>query len=453
MATYWSVIVFLIALAYLLFTIMKLKMNPFFSMMSGAVIAGILVRMSPTDIVSSISTGFGGILGSLGIVIGLGALLGSLLNEAGVTKQLANGVLAVAGKKKASLAMNIIGYIISIPVYMGSAYIILNPLCKRLAKDTKKNPIVYITALAVGLTVTHCLVIPTPGPLAVSATLGANVGWFIFYAVIISIPASLIGGWLYGEYLGKKFPYEEPTEVEEFSAENEDNQGALPSTALSVGLILLPIVIIIICTIVPMILPSNASVVAVCGFFTGGSGMMSLGISVLVAMVALRKYISIPYAKVISTTFNQQGEMFLILGSGGAFGGIIQASGIGDNLVSILSAAHISVLVLAFILCLLLRAALGSATVGMLTAATVLGPVAAQMGVSNVLLGLAICAAAIGLTIPTDGGFWLIEKLDNLGVKKTLWSCTGGVTIASVIAFVGVLILGACSGVLPGLSI
>ena len=124
MATYWSVIVFLIALAYLLFTIMKLKMNPFFSMMSGAVIAGILVRMSPTDIVSSISTGFGGILGSLGIVIGLGALLGSLLNEAGVTKQLANGVLAVAGKRKASLAMNIIGYIISIPVYMGSAYIL-----------------------------------------------------------------------------------------------------------------------------------------------------------------------------------------------------------------------------------------------------------------------------------------------------------------------------------------
>lgn len=428
---------------------MKLKMNPFFAMMTGAVLTGILIRMSPVDMVNEISTGFGGILGSLGIVIGLGSLLGALLNEAGATQQLANGVLAIAGKKKASLAMNAIGYIVSIPVYMGSAYIILNPLCRRLAKDTKKNVVVYTTALAIGLTVTHCLVIPTPGPLAVSATLGANVGWFIFYSIIVSIPAALIGGWLYGEYMGKKYPYEEIAE-EETVAEQEQSSRPLPSTGLSFGLILLPIALIIVATVLPMVI-ANETLTAVCGFFTGGSGMMSLAISDVVAMIALRKYIDLPYAKVISKTFNEQGEMFLILGSGGAFGGVIKASGIGDALVNILSSTNISVVVLAFLLCLMLRAALGSATVGMLTAATVLGPVAAQMGVSNVLLGLAICAAAVGLTIPTDGGFWLVEKLDNLGLKKTLWSCTGGTVVASATAFAVVMLLSACSGFLPGI--
>lgn len=449
MSEIWSVIVFIIALFYLLFAIMKLKMNPFFAMMTGAVLTGVLIRMSPVDMVNEITTGFGGILASLGIVIGLGSLLGALLNEAGATQQLANGVLAIAGKKKASLAMNAIGYIVSIPVYMGSAYIILNPLCRRLAKDTKKNVVVYTTALAIGLTVTHCLVIPTPGPLAVSATLGANVGWFIFYSIIVSIPAALIGGWLYGEYMGKKYPYEEIAEEEEVT-EQEQSSRPLPSTGLSFGLILLPIALIIVATVLPMAI-ANETLSAVCGFFTGGSGMMSLAISDVVAMVALRKYIDLPYAKVISKTFNEQGEMFLILGSGGAFGGVIKASGIGDALVSILSSTNISVVVLAFLLCLMLRAALGSATVGMLTAATVLGPVAAQMGVSNVLLGLAICAAAVGLTIPTDGGFWLIEKLDNLGLKKNLWSCTGGTVVASAVAFAMVMLLSACSGFLPGI--
>lgn len=180
--------------------------------------------------------------------------------------------------------------------------------------------------------------------------------------------------------------------------------------------------------------------------------MIALLISDIVALITLRKYIDIPYAKVITKTFNEQGEMFMILGAGGAFGGIIQSSGIGDYLVEVLSAANISVLVLAFILCILLRAALGSATVALLTTATILGPVANQMGVNMVLLGLTICAAAIGLALPTDGGFWLVEKLDNLGIKKTLEGFTGGATVAGLVAFALILLLNAFSGFLPGLA-
>lgn len=448
MSNIYIIGVFLLSIVYLLVTIIKFKMNPFFSMLSASILVGVAVGLPLVDIVNAITSGFGGILGALGMVIGLGALLGAFLNESGAIEQLAQGVLKISGKKHASLAMNIIGYIVSIPVFMGSAYVILNPLCKSISKDTQKNVIVYSTALCVGLTVTHCMVIPTPGPLAVSTALGANVGWFIFYAIIVSIPAALVGGWLYGEFLGKKYPYEETTDdtVQEQSVAKKN----APSSALSFAVILLPIVLILLGTVVPMLVPSK-SVAAVFGFLTAGSGLIALLISVIFAMVVMRKYIDVPYAKIVSKTFNEQGEMFMILGAGGAFGGIIKASNIGDCLVEMLSGMNISVVVLAFILCLFLRAALGSATVAMLTSATVLGPVASQMGVNMVLLGLAICAAAVGMTIPTDGGFWLYEKLDNFGIKKAFQGCTGGVTIASFVAFAIVVLLSTFAGVLPGL--
>ena len=174
MSQTWIIGAFLISMAYMLVTIIK-----FYSLLSGSFILAFLIRMPLTDINGAITGGFAGALGALGIVVALGAILGSLLSMSGATEQLAAGVLRAAGKERSSLAMNIIGFIISIPVYMGSAYIILNPLCKNLSRDTKKNVIVYTTALSIGLLVTHCLVIPTPGPLAVANTLGIDIGWFI----------------------------------------------------------------------------------------------------------------------------------------------------------------------------------------------------------------------------------------------------------------------------------
>ena len=238
MSQTWIIGAFLISMAYMLVTIIKFKMNAFYSLLSGSFILAFLIRMPLTDINGAITGGFAGALGALGIVVALGAILGSLLSMSGATEQLAAGVLRAAGKERSSLAMNIIGFIISIPVYMGSAYIILNPLCKNLSRDTKKNVIVYTTALSIGLLVTHCLVIPTPGPLAVANTLGIDIGWFILYALLVSIAASLTGGWLYGEFMGKKYPYEELIEdLKEDTAEATDPDKKVPSFALSVSLI------------------------------------------------------------------------------------------------------------------------------------------------------------------------------------------------------------------------
>lgn len=452
MSSTFTIIVFLAAIAYLMIAIAKLKIHPFFAMISACVAVGLLMRLQPTQIVSSITGGFGGILGSLGIVFGLGALLGEMLSESGATEVLADSVLKIAGKKHSSLAMNIIGFIISIPVYMGTAYIILDPMNKSLAYKTKKNVIVYATALSIGLLVTHCLVIPTPGPLAVASTLGLNVGWFILYALVVSIPASLLGGWVWGEYLGKKYPYEVPWGFDPEQAEKNENASEenRPSAALALAMIFLPIAIIMLGTILGL---GGAETTAgmIGNALTASSGTLSLLISVLVSMVCLKKYLKTPFSKMIVKVFNEQGNILFILGAGGSFGAIVTATGIGDVLVATLSSMNISVIVLAFVLCILLRAALGSSTVALLTTATILGPVAQEMGANMILLGLAICCGAIGLSLPTDGGFWEVKELDNFDYNKTTMIMTVGTTIASVVGFIVVLLLQIGAGALPGL--
>ena len=171
--------VFFISLAILLFGIIKLKMDSGMTMLIVAIITGFMLRMPSGTIISTIASGFGGMMAALGIVFGLGTILGAILSESGATDQLALAMIKKFGSKNANTALNASGYLVSIPVFMGPAYIILNPICTTLSKHTKKHVIGYTTALVVGLMCTHCLVIPTPGPLAVAGSLSANVGLFI----------------------------------------------------------------------------------------------------------------------------------------------------------------------------------------------------------------------------------------------------------------------------------
>ena len=170
MNTTWIICVFFISLFILLTGIMKFKMNSGMMMLITALITGILLMMPAKDLIATVAGGFGNMMAALGIVVGLGSILGGILSESGATDQLALSMLRKFGSKRANAALNASGYLISIPVFMGPAYIILNPICKTLAKYTKKNVIGYTTALVVGLMCTHCLVIPTPGPLAVAGS-------------------------------------------------------------------------------------------------------------------------------------------------------------------------------------------------------------------------------------------------------------------------------------------
>ncbi|MCI7808718.1 GntP family permease [bacterium] len=453
MSTTWILIVFFLSLFILLFGIIKLKMNSGVMMLITALITGILLRMDATTLIKTTASGFGNMMAALGIVVGLGSILGGILSESGATDQLALSMLKTFGSKHANLALNGTGYLISIPVFMGPAYIILNPICTTLAKHTKRNVIGYTTALVVGLMCTHCLVIPTPGPLAVAGTMGANIGLFILYSLIVSLPASLVGGWLYGNFLDKKFSSAKEDAVSDNEAISEIEKSAKavhPSAGSALFLILLPIILILFATLMPYV-TSAGWVLAICTFLSASNGVGALTISVIAAWLMLRKYIDKTPAKVFSSSLNDVGDVFFILAASGSYGAIISASGIGTVLSGFVSASGIPLFVMAFIMSVLLKAALGSSATALVTTASLMAPMLTA-GTNPIIVGLAICLGGLGICLPTDGAFWEVKEFNGLSMKETFIAHTGGNLIACIVGFVVLCLLALCSGFLPGLA-
>ncbi|WP_422448438.1 GntP family permease [Thermoanaerobacterium sp. DL9XJH110] len=445
-------VIFSIAIIFVLVSIIKFRLNPFLALLLTALLTAFLTGMPIAKIPSVMAEGFGSTLKGIGIVIGLGIILGHILAEAGATEQIANSLLRVVGVKNSPLAINITGFLVSIPVFFDAAFVILISLIKQISKKTETSLITFVTALAVGLIVTHAVVIPTPGPVTVASNMGVNMGIFTLYAIIVSIPASLVGGWLYGLYLGKKYPYVKEEVEQELAYQDE---GAVknmkrPSGALSLFVLLLPIIMILLGTIMSIALPKDSAASAFFSFI--GDKNIALLIGVFVGIFAMKPYLTEPLENIIAKAAASAGMILLITGAGGSLGNIINNSGIGKYIVDTLSNMHISVIFLAFILSQVLRAAQGSTTVALVTTSSILGPIVGQLGVSPVLVGLAICSGGIGLSLPNDSGFWVVNRFSNFDVKKTMQSWTIGGTIAGIVGFIMVLLLSLLSGVLPGLS-
>lgn len=453
MSTTWILFAFFLSLSILLFGIIKLKMNSGVMMLITSLITGILLKMDAQTLIGTTAAGFGNMMASLGIVVGLGSILGGILSESGATDQLALSMLKTFGSKHANLALNGTGYLISIPVFMGPAYIILNPICTTLSKHTRKHVMGYTTALVVGLMCTHCLVIPTPGPLAVAGTVGANIGLFILYSLIVSLPASLAGGWMYGNYLAKKYSDPGTESVSDDDAINEIMKSAKavhPSAGTAIGLILLPIILILFATLVPYVTDASM-ILSVCTFLSASNGVGALLISVLVAWVLLRKYIDKTPAKVFSASLNDVGDIFFILAASGSYGAIISASGIGAVLSDMVSSSGIPLFVMAFIMSVLLKAALGSSATALVTTGTLIAPMMTT-ATNPIVVGLAICLGGLGICLPTDGAFWEVKEFNSLSMKETFLAHTGGNLIACIVGFLVLCVLVACSGFLPGLA-
>lgn len=337
---------------------------------------------------------------------------------------------------------------------MGPAYIILNPICTTLAKHTKKSVIGYTTALVVGLMCTHCLVIPTPGPLAVAGSLGANVGLFILYSIIVSLPASICGGILYGNFLTKKFSKNtEGADVtdDDAIAEIMKTQKAVhPSAAAAIILILLPIVLILFATLLPYVTQAEV-VLNICTFLSASNGVGALLLSVLIAWIALRKYIDKTPSKIFASSLNDVGDVFFILAASGSYGAIISASGIGNVLGSFVSASSIPLFVLAFVMSVLLKAALGSSATALVTTASLVAPLLQTTAANPIIVGLAVCLGGLGICLPTDGAFWEVKEFNGLSMKETFIAHTGGNLIACVVGFIILCVL-AMLKFLPGLA-
>lgn len=452
-------IAFVITMVILLVSLIKFKVSPGVSLFVCAILMALLCGLPLTDTLGFLTSGFGSIMTSIGLLILFGGIFGMMLGDSGGMEELAKGLLRTFGKKNDMLALNLAGFIVSIPVYFGSAYITLNPLVTSLQKLTKKKTSAYVAALFTGLLLTHCVVAPTPGPLAVAGQIGANVGWFIIYGIVVALPASLLCGWQYANILNSRSEKEDPAEKKAEAETILNNEELLkadpekPSAGLTLALIALPIVLIIINSVCAVLLPADHICNVVFGFL--GNNNVALFVAMIVTGFVLRKYlvpaVSPTLWNYIDKTSDSMGNILMVIGCGNCFGTILQKSGLGDALVELLSKMNIPVILLAFVLAMIIRAAVGSATVAMLTTVSIVGPTAVAMGLSPITVGLAICVGTVGLTLPTDAAFWMPARYSNLTVKEAFVATTYSTTLASLVGFAVVLILHVCSGALPGM--
>ena len=431
----YLLIAFVVSVAILLFLIIKMKVNPFIALLFSSIVTAFGVQMPMEEIPKIICAGFGGTLTGIGIVIGLGIIFGNLLHEAGATEAIAKGLLNMTGKKNAALAVTAAGFLISIPVFMDAAFVIMMPIVKYVAKETKKSIMVFVCALGVGTIVGHCLVIPTPGPLAVASNMNAGIGGFLLYALVAGICGITVGGWLYGMRFNSYPVYE--GELEEAIEETKN----LPGFGLAMATLLFPIILILLSNVVVSVFPKGDFLYELFAFI--GEKDIALFLGCIVAFASLRKYYARSFNTMVVEAADSAGLILLITGAGGAFGKVLSTSGIGDYLVTSMSDMSISPIVLGFLLSALLIASQGSATVALVTTSSILGPAIAGTGVSPVLVGLAICAGGIGFSLPNDSGFWVLSRFSGITVEETLQSWSVGGTLASLAVFVVVMIIAA----------
>jgi gluconate transporter len=441
------IVIFLLALALLFFLILKVKLEPFLSLIGVAFVTALAIGIPVKDVPGVVTGGFGSTLAGVGILIGLGVIFGQFLAASGAVEKIAQSVLKVFGVKHSSAGLALTGTAVSIPVFFDAAFVILSGLIRSLSKRTGQSVLTFVTALGIGLIVSHSMIAPTPGPLVVAEHTKADLGLFILYGIICSVPAALVGGYLYGLFIGKRVQH--TVEVEEIAENDEPPKPRKEiGTGLSFIMLLLPIVLILANTFSNLLFP-NTAVSAFFGFV--GDKNIALFLSCIIAIIVLRPYISESYQKLYTEAVNSAGIIILVTGAGGAFGAVINKSGIGDYLIETMQGWNVPVLLLAFIFAQILRASLGSTTVALVTTSSIMGPLSADLGASPILLGLAICAGGVGLSLPNDSGFWVVNRFGKLTIPQTLKAWTIGGFIAGLTALATIYILSLFKGILPGI--
>lgn len=443
---------FVIALILLFVLIIRFRWDAFISLLVIALLLGLLSAIPVKEVPGIIASGFGSTLAGVGILIGLGIIFGQFLAASGAVSKIATSMLNVFGVKKSPYAIAITSITVSIPVFFDAAFIILHKLIQNISIKTKISLATFVAILSIGLITAHSLIIPTPGPLVVADQTGSDIGIFLLYGLLVSIPGVLVGGVIYGKFIGRRITNEERLDDSDMlESDSTLSRRREISTALSFGMLALPIVLILSNTLINLFFRDNPQHLIPMFFTVIGDKNVALLISVIVAMFVLKPYIMEETKSVFAKAFDQSGAVILITGAGGAFGKVVQETGIGELIIAIMQGLNMPAILLAFLFSQILRASLGSATVALVTTSAIMGPLALELGVSPVVLGLAICAGGVGLSLPNDSGFWVVSKFGRLSMTETLkvWSIGGFLSGVTVLLFVYVLSM--FQGILPGL--
>ncbi|WP_119969667.1 GntP family permease [Shewanella japonica] len=448
-----SMILILIGvIAFIVIATSKFKLHPFLTLILASFLAAFAYGLPSADIAKTITTGFGGILGYIGLVIVLGTIIGTILEKSGAAITMADVVIKVLGKRFPTLTMSIIGYIVSIPVFCDSGFVILNSLKQSMANRMKVSSVSMSVALATGLYATHTFVPPTPGPIAAAGNLGLENQLGLVIAVGVFIAA------LAGTLWANRFANEQPDGegAEELNDKLEDYEalkssyGKLPSPAKAFAPIFVPILLICLGSIAnfPSAPLGKESLFDILMFL--GQPVNALMIGLLLAIPLLKSTDKVKeFSERISQGLVVAAPILLITGAGGAFGAVLKATEIGTYLGSSLSALGVGIF-MPFIVAAALKSAQGSSTVALVATSALVAPLLGDIGLASdmgrVLTVMAIGAGAMTVSHANDSFFWVVTQFSRMSVKQayraqTMATLVQGLTAMTLVYLLSLVLL------------
>lgn len=432
-------LIILFAIIFIVIAITRFKIHPFITLVLASIISGFLIGLDGNTIIEKINEGFGNTLSSIGIIIALGAIIGTFLEKSGATSALARYVVGLIGQQRSPLAMNLTGLLVSIPVFCDAGFIILSSINKALSKKTGISLVVFAVALSTGLYVSHVFIPPTPGPLAAAEVLNADLGLVIVWGLIVGAPIALVG-YFWAIKSGKKLI------VNNTTASTDDQIVVSRAHPLNVvAAIIIPIVFIALRSVAKYpSFPFGQSIFFEIVVFLGNP-VIALFIGVLFSLRLVDKKIKrTTRLDWVTISLKEAGIIILITGAGGAFGNILKSSDLGEILGSQLSDVHVGIF-LPFILAAILKTAQGSSTVAIITTATIISPLMGSLGLeselSRTFTVLAIGAGAMTVSHINDSYFWVVSQFSGMDTKTTLKSHTLATFFQGIVAVLLLFVL------------
>lgn len=448
MATSLLLCIALAGVLFLLLMVIKFKIHPFIALLVVSLLVALATGIPVENIMKVITTGMGGVLGSVAIIIGLGAMLGRMIEVSGGAESLAHRFAQIMGPTLVAAALTVSAFILGIPVFFDVGFIILAPLVYGFAKVAKVSPIKFGLPVAAVMLTVHVSMPPHPGPVAAAGILNADIGWLTILGLLISLPVGVIGYFAAKRMNRRQYALSVEVLEQLQLAKPEDitvetPPGKAPAAGMIAALIVIPIAIIMLGTVSATLLPAGNAVRNIMTLVGSPTFALLVALALAVWFIGLRRGWSMEKASnVMGDALPVAATVIMVTGAGGVFGKVLVESGVGKALADTLTTIHLPLMPAAFILSLALRASQGSATVAILTTCGLLSE--AVMGLSQiqlVLVTLAACFGGLGLSHVNDSGFWIVTKYLGLSVADGLRTWTVLTTILGVSGFIFTWIL------------
>ncbi len=439
-STMWMIGTLVISILLIIVSIIKFKFHPFLALLLASFFVGISMQMNPLEMVNAIENGIGGTLGFLAAIIGLGTILGKMMEISGAAERI--GVTLQKSRwLTPDVTMVLIGLICGITLFVEVGVVLLIPLAFSIAKRTNTSLLKLAIPLCTALMAVHCIVPPHPAALFVTNELGADIGTVIVAGLAVGLVASLVGGPLFLKFLGDRLPFK--TVPEAFSDLEVREEKDLPSLGATLFTVLLPIALMLIKTAADLNMSKDSQLFTLLQFIGNPITAMFIAAFVAYYMLGIRRNMGM--SVLLSKTeesFSSIANILLIIGAGGAFNGILKGSGLSDSLAMVLSGIDMHPILLAWLVAIILHAAVGSATVAMMGATAIVAPLMPMYPhISPEIMTLAIGSGAIGCTIVTDSLFWLVKQYCNVTLAETFRFYSVATLIASFVALAGTFAL------------